>query len=249
MFALVFVVGSVMSTLLILKKQVSLGPLTADNIVGIIFYLSCSIFSVLLFKIAQKFRFIMVHWTNTESHLSSVRYKLPATSFSIHKRILVAATSFIVLSTVEHVLYLSSDIYNLSYEIKACNQTDIDAVEVFVRKHLDFITESLPFHYNHFLGLILEYINFSLTFYWNFLDLFIILICIGISFLFDKLNWRLQNIKGLLMNEPVWEEIRYHHNQVIDLMQIVNSSMGEAITLACFVDGYFILVQLLQITM
>lgn len=98
------------------------------------------------------------------------------------------------------------------------------------------------------IGFALEYLNFSYTFFWNFLDLLIILISIGIAYLFEKINWRLQNIKRLMVDESVWEEIRVHHVQVTELLNFINGVMGAIIIVAYFIDGYFILLQLLNIT-
>lgn len=55
-------------------------------------------------------------------------------------------------------------------------------------------------------------------------------------------------MKGLLVNEDVWAEIRYHYVQVYELLHFINTIIGEMLLFACFIDGYFILVQLLNIT-
>lgn len=149
---------------------------------------------------------------------------------------------------LEHVLYQAIEIHKLVYDLEVCKPPDVNFAEVFITRHLKFIIENLPFRYNKLIGFVLEFLNYSYTFFWNFLDLFIILTSFGISFLFEKLNNRLNNLKGLLLNEQRWEEIRFHYVKICELLNSINDKMGEIIAIACFIDGYFILVQLLNIT-
>jgi gustatory receptor len=190
----------------------------------------------------------MVKWIETESYFSYKDYPMPPESWILKKRIFFSTVLYLFVSTLEHVFYHLSEIYKYVYDVQMCKPEGINLVEAYVFRHLSFIIKHLPFSYNHFIGVGLEYLNFSYTFYWNFLDLFIILISIGMSFLFEKVNWRLQNYKGLLVNQDVWAEIRFHYVKVCELLQICNNKMGAIITIACFIDGYFILVQLLNIT-
>lgn len=247
-FSIIFIIGSFLTTCVVLKSQTEKGPLTASNIVGIIFFSSCCTISILFFKISQRLRLFMVHWTETESFFTCVEYQLPPKSWTLKKRILVCTILYVFLSTLEHVCYQASEIFNLIYAIQVCKPLKIDFAETFIGRHLSFIVEHIPFRYNHFIGFVLEYLNFSYTFFWNFLDLFIILISIGIKFLFEEFNSMLQNYRGLLVNETVWADIRFHYIKICELLKFINNLMGESIVLACFIDGYFILVQLLNIT-
>lgn len=247
-FALIFVAGSSITTLAVLKHQMSLGPLTASNIRGVLFFTSCAIICILFFRFSLNFKTIATFWMKTESLFSVINYQFPRASWLLQKKILFCTVFYLTLSTIEHFLFLASEIYKLNHELQFCNKTDVDTVEIFINRHLSFVVKVLPFRYNNFVGLFLEYLNFSYTFFWNFLDLFIILISIGIAFLFEKINCRLSELKGLFVNEDVWAEIRCHHAQVCQLLELINASIGEMLMLACCIDGYFILLQLLNIT-
>lgn len=247
-FSFFFIVSSTITSVCALKHQIGLGQLTAKNIVGILFFSSCTIICILFFKISQKLQALMKIWMKTELNFLCANYQLPVTSWSLHKRIMFVTVLYLILSTLEHVFYASSEITKLVHDLELCNQTDFDTISVYIHRHLNFLTSNLPFPYNNFIGIFMEYLNISYTFFWNFLDLFIILISIGIAFLFEQINCRLRGIKGLIVNEGVWAEIRYHHVQVYQLLQFVNITMGEIFMFACFIDGYFILVQLLNIT-
>lgn len=247
-FSLVFIVCASLTTLMVFKDQIALGPLTAANIIGIIFFSSCAAVGILFLRVTQRLSEFLMRFMSTESILSRDEYHRPVTSKSLAKQVLLGSSVYLVLLTVEHLLSHVTRVHMLLYEKNLCNRTDIDVVAVYVRRHLPYIVNNLPFRYNHFAGFVIEYLTVSFTFCWNFLDLFIILTSIGIASLFEKINWRLSNYRGLFVDESVWEEIRFHHVQVQELLAYVNKLIGEMVVSACFIDGYFMLVQLLQLT-
>lgn len=246
LFSLIFVIGSGLTALSVLKYQINEGPLTPRNIIGVVFFASCSIACVLFFKIAQKFNVFMIKWMTVESCFATHDYELPSTVTSLHKRVLITTILYLLASLLEHLLYFSSETNNLIFALNFCKLTDYNFIELLITKHLNFLFANIS--YNFLLGLFLEYLNVSYTFFWNFLDLFIILASIGLSFLFEKLNSRVQRCQGLIMSDSVWAEIRCHYIKVHELLRYVNSLMGQMFIFGCFVDGYFILLQLLNIT-
>lgn len=245
---MIFVFGSSFSATMVFKEQVAAGPITASNIVGVIFFSSCGASCILFFKVAQNFQQLMVKWALTELNFSSLDYKLPTKSWPLRRRLVVVTIVYLGMSTLEHLLYLATEIRKQFYDAEICKPKDVDMLRVFIFQHLPFIFKNIPIKYNHLLGFFFEYLNISYTFFWNFLDLFIILVSIGIAFLFEKINRRVGNFKSLIINVNVWAEIRVHHVQVCELLKYVNVSMGTLLSLSCFIDGYFMLVQLLNIT-
>lgn len=190
----------------------------------------------------------MVLWMKTESLLVKDEYQLPKSKWSLKKRMLIFTITYLTLAIVEHVCYQTSEVNLFLFEVAACNRTDYDLVGAYITKHFNNIITELPFRYNNVLGIFLEYLNFSYTFSWNFLNLFIILNSIGIAFLYEQVYQKSQNFKGLLVSEQTWAEIRYQHVQVSELFQIVNMNLNEMLLVACFNDGYFILSQMINIT-
>jgi hypothetical protein len=196
----------------------------------------------------MRWRLLLIHWVRTEALFTNDDYKLPKWRWSLRRRIAIATAVYLTFSLMEHGWFLISDIYKIKIEIETCNLTDVDPVKLFITRHLAFILDNLPFRYNHGLGFTLEYLNFSYTFYWNFLNLFIILASIGIGFLYEQINTRLKHFYGLLVNESVWAEIRLHHVRVTELLRRVNSHCNEMLMVACFNDAYFTLCQMINIT-
>lgn len=182
---------------------------------------------------------LMINWMKTESLFSSDGYKLLRSKQSLNKQVLTVTIIYLTLSFLEHILFHASDMFRLYKVIENCNRTYTNVAEVYITRHLAFIFNNLPFGYNHILGAVLEYLKTSYTFYWNFLDLLIILLSIGIASLYEKINLRLQSLKGLISNESLREEIRFHHVQVSELVTVVNENINKMIMTSCFIDGYF----------
>lgn len=247
MFSLMFVFTSSLTTILVLKTQIQTGPLTPRNIVGIVFFSICAIICILFFRLSKKFKYFMIHWCKTEKLFLSKDYEVTS-GWSLKRKIWTMTAVYLTLSTLEHMMFLSSEIYKIVYEVNVCNHTKDDVVKEFIIKHLSHVVVNIPFSYNHIIGIFIEYLNFSYTFFWNFLDLFIILISIGISFYYRQINKRLENFRHCIVSEEIWSEIREHHVRVTELLQMTNSLMQELIICACFSDGYFILIQMLNIT-
>lgn len=174
MFSLFTIFSSATTGLFVLKNQLDLGPLTARNVIGVIFFGICCLIAILSFRTAMRWRMLMIQWMKTEWPLTNEDYRLNPNSWSLKKRVLTCTIAYLSLSIFEHACFLASDIYKLHLDIVSCNRTDIDPVELFITRHLGFVIDNLPWRYNHFLGFFLEYLNISYTFYWNFIDLFII---------------------------------------------------------------------------
>lgn len=132
------------------------------------------------------------------------------------------------------------------YETQVCNWTSSNFVEDFITKHLYF-TFSI-FDYSPYIGFLAEYFNVSFTFYWSFLDVFIMIVSIGISFNYEQLNNRIEFYRERVLPDETWLEVRRTYNAVSELLKFVNESMDKLIVVACFNDAYFIIVQLLNLT-
>lgn len=239
---------SFLNTIAIFKSVASTEALTPLNLGGVIFYLTCSSIFVLLFKISQKWKFIMVHWSQIEMSFLNDCYTLPKESWSLRKRIGAFAFIYLAAAFIEHLFSISTHIQQLVYESNYCNITVDDYMEYFITSHLDHYVQTIPFEYNNFLGILFEYFNISLTFYWSFINLFIILISIGIAFRFEQINYRIKFFKYRIVHENFWSEIRFHHMKLSELLHLLNENINEIIIVACFSDAYFILIQIVHIT-
>lgn len=203
-FSSVFVLCSITTACISVKAQMDMGPLKPSNMNGIIFFGTCAVISLLFMKIARKWRFLMMRWSSVEAEFLCEKYELPATRWKLKKKILVFLVISLILAFTEHFLSIVDGYNKLYFEISYCNITNYDPFEIFIKKYLGFVASRVPFGYNNFIGIIVEYLNISYTFYWNYLDIFTILISIGMSDLFERLNYRLESLKSLHVDEITW---------------------------------------------
>lgn len=204
MFSFVFIICCLLTTLFSLKSQLEVGPLSPVNIIRTIFYLVCAIICILFFRISQKWRSLNIRWSKIEINFLCKKYELPATRWTLKKRILVFLITSLILAFSEHLLSIIDSVNKIIFELQYCNATKYNILEIFVTRHFGFVTNNFPFSYNHLIGIMIEYFNVSYTFYWNFLDIFSIIISIGISDLFERLNHRLESLKSMHIDEMTW---------------------------------------------
>lgn len=202
--SLLFLICCITTMLVNLKSQLDYGPLTPSNIVGIIFFGMCAIICVFFFGLARKWRILMMRWTHTEIDFMCMRYEKPSTFWSMRKKIRIFLLTACVMGLLEHLLSLTDNIVRHIFIINYCNLNMEYSFGFFVAKYQGFIVKNLPFKYNNFVGVIIVYLNVSYTFYWNFLDIFNILISLGLSDLFERFNYRLESLKSLQLDEIAW---------------------------------------------
>lgn len=239
------IVLSGLAAFCILWYQASQG---GKSIIEIIFYLLCCSSAVLMFEISMKWKMLMVKWMKTETIFGGKVYRLPKTRWSLRRRLMAMTFVYLGLSFTESGLYIASQVNQLSNLMETCNRTSDDFVKLYISRHFHFIFAFLPFKYNHFLGFLFEYINFLFSFYWNFLDLFIILISLGISALCEKNYHQVKSLKKLLVSDSRWSEIRFHYAKVSELVKIINEHISKIVIVASFSDGYFFYTQAVNIT-
>lgn len=107
------------------------------------------------------------------------------------------------------------------------------------------MTLVFPFH------LPKQYVSFALTLYWNYLDVFIILVSIAIATRFDQINTHLRTLAGggvLLPNEPFWIRVRSHYVLVCELLDEVDHVVAWSVLISCATNLYFICLQILNVS-
>jgi gustatory receptor len=85
------------------------------------------------------------------------------------------------------------------------------------------------------------------VFYWSFSDVFIMIISIGITHRFQQINKRIDYLKGRVVSNDRWNDIRIDYVEVCELLKFVDNSLGKIILLATLNNSYLILVQVLSI--
>lgn len=81
-------------------------------------------------------------------------------------------------------------------------------------------------------GIIAEFGNITTSFYWCFSDTFIMLLAIGISHRFQQINDRIDYLKGRIVTNERWNNVRLDYVELCELLKFVDDSVGKIILLA-----------------
>lgn len=176
-------------------------------------------------------------------------YESPSTIWwSLKRRISVSTGVALVSALVEHLLVLAKQSEKTTYEIEVCKWTrgNVCFVENFISKDMSYVFNYVK--YNHFFGLLAEYVKVSCTFYWSFLDIFIMIVSIGLAYYYELINNRIKFFRGRVIPEATWIEVRKNYAAVSELLKFVDKEMEKIIVLACCNDSYFIIVQLMNLS-
>lgn len=71
-----------------------------------------------------------------------------------------------------------------------------------------------------------------MTFTWSYLDLFIIIISIGLNLRFEQINERLKNTDRVNETQQFWKEIRIHYFNMFDLVEFMDSHISKFVLVA-----------------
>lgn len=91
------------------------------------------------------------------------------------------------------------------------------------------LTNAIPYHIAEYP--IYEWMDIAMTYSWNFIDLFIILVSVWLTTRFNQINYRI--IGGKSCNEDkFWMEIRTHYYALIALVDEVDQEISTLILIS-----------------
>lgn len=129
----------------------------------------------------------MLHWETVEAKLP--KYQTLKERSKLGFRIKLYSIAFCICAVAEHLLTAISTIYY----VKACDP-DSDPVAGFFEEQLIQLFSITKFAL--WKGLLGKMINVMAAFVWNYMNIFVVIISIGISSKFKQLNEELIRIKG-----------------------------------------------------
>lgn len=157
---------------------------------GIIFFATGVSGGIFFFKLAQQWAEILKAFEKVENIFQSEIYENNSSGWSLKRRIRVTSAVFLVLALSEHLAAWSSFLYDRLIQIKLCKWQIGSMFYYLATTHLHHVYAELPVKLMTVAWA--EYMNVSLTFVWSYIDLFIIIVSIGVSSKFHKINKRLE---------------------------------------------------------
>lgn len=153
--------------------------------------------AIFLFQLAMQWTEVLKAFDKVENIFKSETYA-DLSAFSLKRRIRLTSAVLLLLGLSEHAGAWMSFLYDRVYQMKAC-QLEIGSTFYYLATtHLAQVYKEFPVKITTVIWA--EYMNISLTFAWNFIDLFIIIVSIGIISKFEKINERLEYFRERVRN-------------------------------------------------
>lgn len=272
-YSAIFLIYMIIAVALNVFKQFRKETIKASTINGLFFYGSSLISSILFHQIDWKH--FTIELCKIEKIFISAKYEHPPTSWSLRKKIYLCTAVGFVASLMNHLLYVAAETQKVLYIKIECNWTSQNFFEDYVREHLNHIFKIVPYHhwigglkwnftklstkkdlnFDHNspkslfnpLGIIAELGNWAISFYWSFPDIFIVIVAVGISHRFQQINKRIDYLKGRIVSNERWNNVRLDYVEVCEFLKLVNSFLGKLIMMSSLNNSYLILVQLLNV--
>jgi hypothetical protein len=188
---------------------------------------------------------ILSYWSEIEQVFLEHKYALPPKRWTLKKQTKTILISYILALIIEHGLSILAALRTMYFIKIKCNIEE-SLTRFYLEGYLN--TYFRHVHVNIATGVYFEYVNLSLTFYWNFADIFLILIGNAIAYRFDQINDRMEYFRGRIISDQVWYDLRKHYTKLHELTLFINEHFGYFLLMACVNGAYFILIQLLNIT-
>ena len=132
---------------------------------------------------------------------------------------------------MDHVLYLTTSFYNNQQIIDNCHVNESEFFHSYLIAYRYHLITVIPYHIIEYP--IYEWINILMTFSWNFIDLLIILVSIGLATRFDQINHRLIDSRsGARSNDRFWSEIRINYFALIDLVDEIDREISTLVLIS-----------------
>lgn len=219
--------------------------------------------AIFFFRLAVHWSDILHAFDKAEKIFQSENYSQLSSGSGLKRRIRLTSLILLLAALVEHMLAWASFLYDRITQERMCGWEIGSYFYYLATTHLGLIYAELPAKWPTVVWG--EYMNVSFTFGWNFIDLFIIIVSMGVASKFKRINERLEyfrervrkllvNISAItalcsfqIVNESFWEDIRCDYNAVCELQEFIDERIGNIVCLACFNDLYYVCLQLLNV--
>lgn len=181
-----------------LKRLFNSGEVNAKSIMNAVFYLSSLSYGILLFRLAKEWPIFVGYWCQMEKHFLNSRFN---SGWSLKNKVLALMVFILTGALFEHSMCIASFLYDRYKQAIICGW-HIDSYFGYI------VSTLLPHIFNEIsytvpTGIWAIFMNVSLTFVWNFIDLLIMVVSMCLAQRFNQLNERLRLVKGQVSIFPL----------------------------------------------
>ncbi|XP_034231707.1 gustatory receptor for sugar taste 64f-like [Thrips palmi] len=238
-YSLIIILGSFGEAVLSLMRMAETG-VTFFTSVNVMFYSTSLATSLVFLRMSVSWRDTLATWCKLERFMTSYNGE-PSRLVAQMKTMTFVV---LVLALLEHVLSIVSTV---SYVWPCLDRggTPLLIEAYFLTKYQKTFT---TFRFSFPRAIFLFTLQVITTFIWNFSDLFIILVSMGIGAYFRQLNRAMERSKGKIRHEEFWRQKREVYNALSMLTRITNDYVGPVVLISYASNLYFICLQLLVVT-
>ncbi|XP_055605230.1 gustatory receptor for sugar taste 61a-like [Uranotaenia lowii] len=194
--------------------------------------------SVITWKIAREWKFLTTRWYHTEELFLTDAF----VRVSLKWKIRLLAVTILLLALAEHSMCVLSNILSLYKVAWNCKWDIPDHFHFYSSANFQSVFKVFP--YNVPMAIYNQYVIISMTFTWNFVDLFIILVSIGIHARFHQLNIFIESRIHRKQDEQFWEQIRILYTTLCELMDVLNTHISKLMFISFGNDLYVLCKQI-----
>ncbi|EDW62286.2 uncharacterized protein Dvir_GJ16715 [Drosophila virilis] len=234
-YSLAYICCTSVDTLFTINLAVH-GTLDVRSVEPIVFHGSILWGSYHFLQLARRWPALMRRWAHVEQQLPG--YENWRQREHLTRRIHSVSLALLTLSLMEHLLSILSAVYHDYCPMRK------DPIESYL--YADAQQLFYVFPYSNWLGWLGKIQNVMLTFGWNYIDLFVIIVGMGLSELLARLKHQLQHLVERPMPELFWTYVRTRYRSIVELIYDVDEAVSGIMLISFGSNLYFVCLQLLK---
>lgn len=160
--------------------------------VGLVFFSYTTTCTMIFLLIAWQWPSLSWYWSKKEENFLKSPYKI--VKWRLSTKINLIAVLIVFLAFLEHAFFLANSAFNQYQHVKESNETVDGVLSYFLENQFGFIFGQLPFSLPY--GILVELMNLSFTFGWNYMELFVMIVSMGLMTRFQQINQRVELLRG-----------------------------------------------------
>ncbi|CAG9854007.1 unnamed protein product [Phyllotreta striolata] len=204
------------------------------NIKVIVFHLGALVQFVIFFRLTYNWPSFVKEWAKVEFHMKC--YEITG---NLRFKLACLVTGLMFIAGVEHGLV---NAYKLKrrFDEEPSYSKAFETFFTYTYTHIFRVME-----YSFWLGLLIQFMNLQRTFYWNYNDVFIMLIGSALTFKMKQMSKKIKDSSKIkVRNLQVWKTIRQDYARLSELCHLVNERISGAIIASFLLNLYFVILQL-----